>query len=275
MPHAPFHQSQHQQPKPESTAETLQVAVLGDVEAYFSLPATRVHQMPAKLLETETLVLCPYFNSRWPLDSCPMGTACRLIHADTAGLKPTEVHVNIAWRSMDQVEYPRHAAGETLHVAAPNSQNPTDIMDSSCVLVTKALSSKRRPLTHCAHYYFNRQCNLGADCRFVHAVFVDPNASFRRRAPAPVQLGRGLAAAGHGEGEGRGHGADRSTPDAEHVGTGLKIVSPDSMHPGVNGGDSPVDFTPTIFDMTATSWSRGNTPMKGGLRHEPYQAMPI
>jgi hypothetical protein len=106
-------------------------------------------------------------------------------------------------------------------------------------------------------------------------VFVDPNASFRRRAPAPVQLGRGLAAAGHGEGEGRGHGADRSTPDAEHVGTGLKIVSPDSMHPGVNGGDSPVDFTPTIFDMTATSWSRGNTPMKGGLRHEPYQAMPI
>jgi hypothetical protein len=193
---APFHQSHHRQPKSESTAETLQVAVLGDVEAYVSLPATRVHQMPAKLLETETLVLCPYFNTVWALDSCPMGTACRLIHADTAGLKPTEVHVNIAWRSMDQVEYPRHAAGETLHVAAPNSQNPTDIMDSSCVLVTKALSSKRRPLTHCAHYYFNRQCNLGAECRFVHAVFIDPNASFRRRAPAPVQLGRGLAAAG-------------------------------------------------------------------------------
>jgi hypothetical protein len=268
MPHAPFHQSQHQQPKPESTAETLQVAVLGDVEAYFSLPATRVHQMPAKLLETETLVLCPYFNSRWPLDSCPMGTACRLIHADTAGLKPTEVHVNIAWRSMDQVEYPRHAAGETLHVAAPNSQNPTDIMDSSCVLVTKALSSKRRPLTHCAHYYFNRQCNLGADCRFVHAVFIDPNASFRRRAPAPVQLGRGLAAAGPGEGECRGHGVDRSTPDAEHLAADPKIASPDSAAGGVHGHDSPLDLTATDFNV---SWSRGNTPMKSGRRHEPYQ----
>eukprot|EP00331_Platyophrya_macrostoma_P030333 CAMPEP_0176446468 /NCGR_PEP_ID=MMETSP0127-20121128/24348_1 /TAXON_ID=938130 /ORGANISM="Platyophrya macrostoma, Strain WH" /LENGTH=258 /DNA_ID=CAMNT_0017832517 /DNA_START=74 /DNA_END=852 /DNA_ORIENTATION=- len=30
------------------------------------------------------------------------------------------------------------------------------------------------PLSHCAHYYFNRMCNRGERCNFIHAVHVDP-----------------------------------------------------------------------------------------------------
>merc|ERR1719502_2133010 len=64
-------------------------------------------------------------------------------------------------------------------------------MDSHMALKTQALATKRRPLTHCAHYYYNRTCNLGAECQFVHAVFVDPDAKDHQRAPVPAQLGRG------------------------------------------------------------------------------------
>jgi hypothetical protein len=97
-------------------------------------------------------------------------------------------HVNYAWRSLDDVTYARHAAGDAVHVAAPNCGVEVDVMDSGSLIVTKALESNRRPLTHCAHYYLNRRCNLGPDCRFVHAVFVNENARPRQR--APVQLGR-------------------------------------------------------------------------------------
>jgi hypothetical protein len=93
-------------------------------------------------------------------------------------------------------------------------------------------------------------------------VFIDPNASFRRRAPAPVQLGRGLAAADHGEGECRGHGVDRSTPDAEHLAADPKISSPDSAA----GGESDIDmhgFTAQDLSAIVANSSPSNTPMKG------------
>jgi hypothetical protein len=139
----------------------------------------------------ESLVLCPAFDPAFPsLTECPLGAACRHVHADVTGLPLIEVHVNYAWRSLEDVTYPRHEAGSTVQVAPPNSLQAIDMIESGCLLRTRALSAGRRPLSHCAHYYFNRQCNLGGECRFVHAVFIDPSTDTLRRAPAPIQLGR-------------------------------------------------------------------------------------
>jgi hypothetical protein len=188
----PITSNQQVDPAGKRSAATTKVFVLGNTNYYYHLPAERVHQLPHRVQTMEKLVLCPSYDPASPTGSCKMGARCRLVHGDTRNLEPSTVHVNYAWRTLDDVTIPRYPAGETLHVAAPNSRNATDVMDSGCVLATQALQSKRRPLTHCAHYYFNRQCNLGAECRFIHAVFIDSTAASLRRAPAPVQLGRRL-----------------------------------------------------------------------------------
>jgi len=119
-----------------------------------------------------------------------MGARCKFVHADVTGAPTHDIHVNYAWRSLDEVTYERYPPGEILHVAPPNSKITGDVMDAQLALKTKALQSHRRPLSHCAHYYFNRTCNLGSECRFIHAVFIDPKAKEHQRAPAPAQLGR-------------------------------------------------------------------------------------
>jgi len=89
------------------------------------------------------------------------------------------------------VTYERYQAGRTLHVAAPHDAATSDVMESRFALKTKALEQRFvTTLTHCAHYYFNRTCNLGSECRFVHAVFIDPQARPGQRAPPPSAMGR-------------------------------------------------------------------------------------
>jgi hypothetical protein len=168
--------------------------VLGDLDAYYNIPTARVIQAPERLLPLESLVLCPAFDPAFPsLTECPLGAACRHVHADVTGLPLIEVHVNYAWRSLEDVAYPRHEAGTVVQVAPPNTHRTIDAIDTGLMLRTHALSAPRRPLSHCAHYYFNRECNLGCECRFVHAVFIDSatRPCRLRRAPAPFQLGRG------------------------------------------------------------------------------------
>jgi hypothetical protein len=172
------------------SARGVTVGVLGQPGMAYYVPPHRMLQIPSDLQPFEQLVLCPFFDPNFGMPSCQMGGACRLVHADVRGLVPSRIHINFAWRTLEEVVYPLYPAGEMLNVAPPHSRTPTDIMDSGCVLVTRALASKRRPLTHCAHYYLNRQCNMGSECRFVHAVYIDPLVTSKRRAPAPVQLGR-------------------------------------------------------------------------------------
>jgi hypothetical protein len=155
------------------------------------LPADKIHHMPPTSLNVTRLVLCANFDARNPASSCPMGNKCKFVHADTTHIERRSIHVNYAWRSLESVTYDRFPAGQMLHVAPPNSKIASDVMDSDMALKTKALVSKRRPLSHCAHYYFNRTCNLGAECQFIHAVFIDPTAKDFQRAPVPSQLGEG------------------------------------------------------------------------------------
>jgi hypothetical protein len=111
----------------------------------------------------------------------------------TEAVKPSQVfapHFNYAWRSLDEVPYARFPGGRVVSIAAPNSTEAVDQMDTSFALRTRALESEVPKLTHCAHYYFNRACRLGDQCMFIHAVFVDPDAVPGTFAPTPAELGR-------------------------------------------------------------------------------------
>ena len=156
-----------------------------------SVASRDIRHMPAAAPNVSRLVLCTNYNDAVGPQSCPMGHRCKFVHADLRRAVERQIHVNYAWRKLEDVKYARFDAGDSLHVAAPNSKVPTDVMDSDMVLRTKALVSKRRPLSHCAHYYFNRTCNLGAECQFIHAVFIDPAAKDHQRAPVPSVLGEG------------------------------------------------------------------------------------
>jgi hypothetical protein len=154
------------------------------------IPTADVHHMPSHQ-NVSRLVLCANYDARNPASSCAMHNRCKFVHANVARAREHSIHVNYAWRSLTDVTYERFVSGQALHVAPPNSKVSSDVMDSDMALKTKALASKRRPLSHCAHYYFNRTCNLGAECQFVHAVFIDPSAKDHQRAPVPSQLGEG------------------------------------------------------------------------------------
>jgi hypothetical protein len=156
-----------------------------------NLPREAIVHLPPASLNVTRLVLCSNYDARDPHRSCTMGERCKFVHADTGRAREHNIHVNYAWRSLDEITYERFDAGTDLHVCPPNSKLPSDVMDSGLVLKTKALESTRRPLSHCAHYYFNRTCNLGSDCHFIHAVFIDPTAKQHQRAPVPSQLGEG------------------------------------------------------------------------------------
>jgi hypothetical protein len=183
--------SQH----PQLPPQVLRVHMLGGPKRHHDFPLSRIHRIPPGLQTFEQLVLCPLYNPVHGYDSCPLGVSCRMVHADTRGLDDFDVHVNFAWRLLAEVTYHRYPAGESLYIAPPNSRNPTDVVDSSYVLVTRALASKRRPLTHCAHYYLNRQCNMGSECRFVHVVRIVPvnvlqQPSAAMQSPHPQQNAR-------------------------------------------------------------------------------------
>jgi hypothetical protein len=153
------------------------------------IPTHDVHHVPPPHLNVTRLVLCANYHCHNPA-SCNMGGRCKFIHADTSAAVEHTIHVNYAWRSMGHVTYDRFAPGAVFHVAAPNGKVTTDVISSQLCLKTRALESSRRPLSHCAHYYFNRTCNLGSDCQFIHAIYVDAAAADFQRAPVPSQLGR-------------------------------------------------------------------------------------
>ena len=71
---------------------------------------------------------------------------------------------------------------------APNQRAPMEGVRSEYVLVTKGSASAESgsgAMSHCAHYYFNRVCNRGPACQFIHRVHIDPTAKPNQRAPAP------------------------------------------------------------------------------------------
>lgn len=156
-----------------------------------SVASDKILHTPHPSLGVSRLVLCRNFSIDNPQSSCAKAETCKFVHADTSGAKRHPIHVNYAWRSEDLVQYPRLPAGETLLVLAPNERPPAEEIPSERVLVTRGSLMRKEhdgPLSHCAHYYFNRMCNRGERCNFIHSVLIDPNASDLQRAPAPTTI---------------------------------------------------------------------------------------
>lgn len=159
-----------------------------DFETLLSIPASQVLHRPNPALGVSRLVLCRKFNLENP-QSCSKGEMCKFVHADIRKASRCSIHVNYAWRSLALCTYPRLPAGDEVTVLAPNERSPSEVIPSERILVTRGSTNWREhtaPLSHCAHYYFNRMCNRGKRCNFIHAVHVDPNVQGDfKHAPAP------------------------------------------------------------------------------------------
>lgn len=164
-----------------------------------AVPPERVHHQPnpalrkeASCAETARLnILCPFFES----GTCVDGDMCAKFHVDTSELTRREIHVNYSWKSLNEVKYDRVPAGTKMSVWAPNFRSPVEMVPSEQLLVTQgsldavADSTECASLSHCAHYFFNRMCNRGKTCRYMHAVHVDPSAPSGEWAPLPAAVG--------------------------------------------------------------------------------------
>ncbi|KEG08557.1 hypothetical protein DQ04_06921030 [Trypanosoma grayi] len=115
--------------------------------------------------------------------SCTKEERCRFVHADVdfETLEAQPVHANYIWRHEDLCTYSRLPPGCELDVLLPNNRQPAERIPSERILVTQGAlppsKGKARPLSHCAHYYFNHLCIRGESCSFIHAVCVDPSIS--------------------------------------------------------------------------------------------------
>ncbi|KPA78622.1 hypothetical protein ABB37_06222 [Leptomonas pyrrhocoris] len=205
-------QRQPQQPQPPqqlpATESDITEVFDPDFKYIYNVSTNAVVHLPPARLNITRLVLCRNYRPCDPR-SCAMGGNCKFVHADCdyAKLEAHPIHVNYIWRHESLCTYPRLPPGEKLTVWAPNNKQPATLIPSERILVTKGsqaymicLQSVRSglaspeelehtaPLSHCAHYYFNRMCNRGERCNFIHAVHVDPNVQGDfKRAPGRGQ----------------------------------------------------------------------------------------
>lgn len=153
-----------------------------------TVPLNAVHHLPPAHLEISRLVLCRKYDPRDQAGSCPMGDGCKFVHVDmsTPELQVQSIHVNYAYRSLEEVKHERLPAGEQVAVMAPNGRAPSQLVPSEMILVTRGALNRNNgkgPASHCAHYFYNRMCNRGERCCFLHCVHVDPSAAEFQRAP--------------------------------------------------------------------------------------------
>ncbi|RNF11236.1 zinc finger protein family memeber [Trypanosoma rangeli] len=158
-----------------------------DFTCIISLPVSAITQLPHSSLGVSRLVLCRKYVPGHP-DSCWKGAMCKFVHADPMGALQCPIHVNYSWRSVERCTYQRLPAGEMIVVLAPNGREPAETFPSERVLVTRGSLNRKThagPPSRCAHYYFNRLCNRGENCNFIHTIHVDPNVEEDfKRAPA-------------------------------------------------------------------------------------------
>ena len=194
-----------------ATGSVAQVEVYGpQYSCVYRVPLADVSHMPPEHLQLTRLVLCGHHLAA--SGSCGLGSDCKFVHADLsrATVLPS-IHINYAYRSLDDVEYSRFAPGYLLRVSQPNGKAPVAYIPSECCLRTRANVAHHRQLSHCAHYYYNRTCHLGDQCQFVHAVYVDPAATRHQRAPAARNAVGAASAAGGSDGSSLG-GSVQATP---------------------------------------------------------------
>ena len=191
------------------------VSVLG-------ISPSKILHMPAPSMGVSRLVLCRNYKfdslNHIQENTCLKGEECKFVHADVSNARRQLIHVNYAWRSEELCSYPRLPPGEVLTVLSPNNRLPSFQVRSEMVLVTRGSTQRETPpnnndststtaeastnhspatksnppanvvLSHCAHYHFNRMCNRGDRCNFIHKVHTSVDAVDFQRAPAPVAV---------------------------------------------------------------------------------------
>ncbi|KAH9589049.1 hypothetical protein LSM04_001054 [Trypanosoma melophagium] len=145
----------------------------------YLVPSHFVVHTPPGRSNFARLVYCRNYKARYSA-SCSMGDSCMFLHADVDydTLQAQPIHVNYIWRDESLCTYRHLPAGGYLHVLLPNNKQPMEWIPSERVLMTQGalpfFKGKNRPVSHCAHYYFNQLCYRGERCNFIHALYVDP-----------------------------------------------------------------------------------------------------
>lgn len=161
-----------------TTASEGQLITVYDVELryYCRVPPEWIVAQPAhsKAYRRENpLTLCPLQHLNIP---CADVHRCPHAHFFTLeNIEWSEIHTNFIWKSEEEIFYPRLPTGDVLTVYSPNVRPPIDSIPSSRVILTKALqrsATATTPLSHCAHFHFNRMCHRGQECTFVHAAYI-------------------------------------------------------------------------------------------------------
>lgn len=137
-------------------------------------------------------ILCDRFHPLNP-HSCMKGKNCNRVHAVIRGCPRKPVHINWAWRSLEECTYPRHAPGRRIEAREPLSAKSgvVDVFDSAFALKTRCVfDDPSRPAIHCAHFYYGRECHVAGRCDFAHIVYLNANNEKLERAPPPCAYGR-------------------------------------------------------------------------------------
>ena len=164
-----------------------------------TVPHCQISHIP-QLLETRKIdkgpikhpILCDRFHPLNPA-SCMKGKNCNRVHAVIRGCPRKSIHINWAWRSLEECTYPRLQPGRTIHVQEPTSAKSgvVDIFDSGFALKTRCVfDDPSRPAIHCAHFYYGRECHIAGRCDFAHIVYLNKNSEKLERAPPPCAYGR-------------------------------------------------------------------------------------
>jgi len=106
-----------------------------------------------------------------PTTTCAAGDKCPYVHATLTYAAIYRSHIwDNRWASLSDVNAARFESGLHFDVALPNGKEVAERVRSELCLKTRALSSERRPLSHCAHFVGKGVCDLGSECLFVHYV---------------------------------------------------------------------------------------------------------
>ena len=158
-----------------------------------SIPRQDVFFIP----DAKRLVLCERFDVNDPENSCRYNnsrTPCRFVHADIRNAIEKPIHINWAWRSIEECPFERLPPGRVLVIHEPASAKShlVDHIPSELLLKTRCVfDDPNRKACHCAHFYYGRECHLGPKCDFAHVLFIDPRAGQYELAPGPCTFGRG------------------------------------------------------------------------------------
>ncbi|ORC92726.1 uncharacterized protein TM35_000034790 [Trypanosoma theileri] len=271
-----------------------------------------VHTPPGRTNLTR-LVHCRNYKAHYSA-SCSMGDSCKFVHADVDydTLQAQPIHVNYIWRDESLCTYRHLPSGGYLDVLLPNNKQPMERIPSERILMTQGalpfFKGKNRPVSHCAHYYFNQLCYRGERCNFIHALYVDPTIStdFKRvsrhhhRQRGADQAKAPPAAKGAGETAGQNprQGSEAGAVESPHPvvreivlpsdpplvslvhGAAQSAASSDDAYRSVSGGDDVVTPETSVRCRGTTETQKNVGAFHGAgrsitrvYRHDPYQLL--